>query len=169
MHPPLTIRLASRADLPEIVRLLADDDLGSQREHYELPLPESYYAAFAQLDGSPYFELIVGEMDGRIAATLQLTFIPSISYRGGLRAQVESVRVDAPLRNQGLGKEMMLWAMARARQRGAHLMQLTTHKTRLDAHRFYERLGFQGSHIGMKISLQQEDDDRSKSKTQRRA
>ena len=62
---------------------------------------------------------------------------------------------------------MMLWAMARARQRGAHLMQLTTHKTRLDAHRFYERLGFKGSHIGMKISLQQEDDDRSKSKTQR--
>ena len=163
----LTIRLATRADLPEIVRLLADDDLGSQREHYELPLPESYYAAFEQMDGSPYFELIVGEMDGRIVATLQLIFIPSISYQGGLRAQVESVRVDVPLRSQGLGKEIMLWAMERARQRGAHLMQLSTHKTRLDAHRFYERLGFKGSHIGMKISLKQENNDRPKSNTHR--
>ena len=159
MNAPLTIRLAERADLPEIVRLLADDELGSQRERYEQPLPQSYYTAFEQMDGSPYFELIVGEMDGRIAATLQLIFIPSISYQGGLRAQVESVRVDAPLRSQGIGKVMMEWALERARQRGAHIMQLSTHKTRLDAHRFYERLGFRGSHIGMKISLKKVDHD----------
>ena len=133
--------------------MLADDDLGSQRERYEQPLPQGYYAAFEQMDGSPYFEWIVGEMEGRIVATLQLIFIPSLSYQGGLRAQVESVRVDAPLRDKGLGRQMMTWAIERARQRGAHIMQLSTHQTRADAHRFYERLGFKGSHIGMKISL----------------
>ena len=153
MNPPLSIRPALRADLPEIVRMLADDDLGSQRERCTDPLPGSYYAAFDQMDGSPYFEWVVGELDGRVVATLQLIFIPSLSYQGGLRAQVESVRVDAPLRDQGIGKKMMEWALERARQRGAHIMQLSTHKTRADAHRFYERLGFSGSHIGMKISL----------------
>ena len=167
MSDPLHIRLAGRADLPEIVRLLADDDLGSQRERCTNPLPDSYYAAFEQMEGNPYFEWIVGELDGRIVATLQLIFIPSLSYQGGLRAQVESVRVDAPLRSQGIGKIMMEWAMERARQRGAHIMQLSTHKTRLDAHRFYERLGFSGSHIGMKISLKQVDHDRTNTESYR--
>ena len=153
MTDSLIIRPATRADLPDIVRMLADDDLGRQRERYELPLPESYLAAFEQIEASPNFELIVAELDGRVVGTLQLIFIPSISYQGGLRAQVESVRVDGPLRNQGIGQKMMTWALKRARQRGAHIMQLTTHNTRLDAHRFYERLGFQGSHLGMKISL----------------
>jgi GNAT superfamily N-acetyltransferase len=147
------IRLASQADLPEVVRLLADDDLGRQRERYELPLPECYDAAFNQINGSSFFELIVAEMNDRIIGTLQLIFIPSISFQGGLRAQVESVRVDEALRNQGIGSELMKWAMDRARQRGAHILQLTTHQSRKDAHRFYERLGFSGSHLGMKISL----------------
>jgi GNAT superfamily N-acetyltransferase len=153
MKESVIFRPATRADLPEIVRMLADDDLGSQRERYELPLPEAYFAAFDQINASPYFELIVAELDGRVVGTLQLIFIPSISYQGGLRAQVESVRVDEPLRSQGIGKSMMEWAIERARQRGAHLLQLTTHNTRQDAHRFYERLGFKGSHLGMKISL----------------
>ena len=156
MSVPLQIRPAVRADLPEIVRLLADDDLGSQRECYEQPLPEPYYAAFEQINESDFFELIVAEVDGRVAGTLQLIFIPSISYQGGLRAQVESVRVEAALRSRGIGKQLMEWAVERARQRGAHLLQLTTHKSRKDAHRFYERLGFHASHIGMKISLDQD-------------
>jgi GNAT superfamily N-acetyltransferase len=153
MTESLTFRLATRADLPEIVRMLADDELGRQRERYENPLPECYYAAFEQINGNPYFELVVAEMVGRIVGTLQLIFIPSVSFQGGLRAQVESVRVDGPLRGQGIGKRMMEWAVERARQRGAHVVQLTTHNTRTDAHRFYERLGFIGSHLGMKISL----------------
>lgn len=153
MNPNLRMRHALRSDLPEIVRMLADDDLGRLRERYESPLPAGYLAAFEQMEASPYFELVVAELEGSVAGTLQLIFIPSISYQGGLRAQVESVRVDAPLRGQGIGREMMLWAIERARQRGAHILQLTTHQTRTDAHRFYERLGFQGSHLGMKISL----------------
>jgi len=153
MTESLKFRLATRADVPEIVRMLADDELGRQRERYENPLPECYYAAFEQIDGNPYFELVVAEMDERVVGTLQLIFIPSISFQGGLRAQVESVRVDSTLRGQGIGKIMMDWAMERARDRGAHVVQLTTHNTRADAHRFYERLGFKGSHLGMKISL----------------
>lgn len=146
-------RLARRADLPAIVRMLADDDLGSQRECSEDPLPASYYSAFEQIDRDPNHELIVAERSGEVIGTLHLMFLPSISFQGGLRAQVESVRVDKRFQSQGIGGEMMKWSMERARQRGAHVVQLTTHKTRLDAHRFYERLGFEGSHLGMKLSL----------------
>jgi GNAT superfamily N-acetyltransferase len=149
----ILFRLARRADLPSIVRMLADDDLGSQRERYETPLPESYYLAFDQIDRDPNHELIVAERNGEVIGTLHLIFLPSVSFQGGLRAQIESVRVDKRFQSQGIGGEMMKWSMERARQRGAHVVQLTTHKTRLDAHRFYERLGFKGSHRGMKISL----------------
>jgi GNAT superfamily N-acetyltransferase len=150
----IIFRKAKRADLHSIVRLLADDDLGSQRERYEDPLLESYYSAFAQIDRDPNHELIVAERNGEVIGTLHLMFLPSISFQGGLRAQVESVRVDKRFQNQGIGTEMMRWSMERARQRGAHIVQLTTHQTRLDAHRFYERLGFKGSHLGMKMMLE---------------
>ena len=153
MSDLLDFRLATRSDLPEIVRMLADDELGSQRECYELPLPGCYSAAFDLIEGNPNFELIVAELNDCVVGSLQLIFIPSISFQGGLRSQVESVRVDASVRGQGIGKQMMTWAMERARQRGAHIMQLTTHEIRLDAHRFYQRLGFKGTHLGMKISL----------------
>ena len=146
-------RLATRADLPDIVRMLADDELGSQREKVEQPLPESYYAAFEQINGDPNHQLIVAESDGRVVGTLHLIFLPSISYQGGLRAQVESVRVDKEIRNLGIGSQMMKWAIGCALERGAHIVQLTTHTSREDAHRFYERLGFQKSHLGMKLSL----------------
>ena len=146
-------RLARRDDLPPIVRMLADDDLGSRREHYEDPLPEAYYSAFEQIHNDPNHELIVAERDGEVIGTLHLMFLPSVSFQGGLRAQVESVRVDKRFQSKGIGSKMMKWTMERANQRGAHVIQLTTHKTRLDAHRFYERLGFEGSHLGMKLSL----------------
>ncbi len=146
-------RLARRDDLPSIVRMLADDDLGSQRERYEDPLPESYCTAFKQIEKDPNHELIVAERDGEVIGTLHLIFLPSISYQGGLRSQVESVRVDKRFQSQGIGSQMMKWTIERARQRGAHIMQLTTHQTRRAAHRFYERLGFKGSHLGMKLSL----------------
>ena len=149
----ILFRRATRADLPAIVRMLADDELGSQREQVENPLPESYYSAFKQINSDPNHELIVAERNGEVIGTLHLMFLPSISFQGGLRAQVESVRVDKRFQSQGIGSEMMKWAMERSRQRGAHAVQLATHKSRLDAHRFYERLGFEGSHLGMKLNL----------------
>jgi GNAT superfamily N-acetyltransferase len=152
-RPNIRFRLAKRADVPSIVRMLADDELGSQRERYEDPLPEVYFSAFEQIESDPNHELIVVEQDGEVIGTLHLMFLPSISFQGGLRAQIESVRVDKRFRSQGIGSAMMGWSVQRAKQRGAHVVQLTTHKTRVDAHRFYERLGFKGSHLGMKLSL----------------
>ncbi len=149
----VVFRLAKRDDLPSIVRMLADDDLGSQRERYEEPLPESYYAAFKQIERDSNHELIVAELNGAVIGTLHLMFLPSLSFQGGLRAQVESVRVDKLYQSQGIGSDMLRWAIERAQARGAHVVQLTTHISRTDAHRFYERLGFKGSHLGMKLSL----------------
>jgi len=153
MAHDLVLRLARRDDLPSIVRMLADDDLGSQRERYEEPLPESYYAAFDKIDSDSNHELIVAELNGGVIGTLHLMFLPSLSFQGGLRAQVESVRVDKPYQGKGIGSDMMRWTIERAKERDAHIVQLTTHKSREDAHRFYERLGFKGSHLGMKLSL----------------
>lgn len=153
MNEGIVFRMAVREDLPAIVRLLADDDLGSQREKYEEPLPQSYYSAFEQIDTDSNHQLIVADLNGEVIGTLHLMFLPSISFQGRLRAQVESVRVDRKCQNRGIGSEMMKWAINRARERGAHVVQLTTHKTRQDAHRFYERLGFKGSHLGMKLDV----------------
>jgi len=149
----IIFRLAAIDDLSSIVQMLADDDLGSQRERYEDPLPEPYIKAFEQIDSDPNHELIVAEVNGEVIGTLQLTFLPSISYQGGLRAQVESVRVNTGQRGIGIGSEMMKWTIERAKERGAHILQLTSHKSREDAHRFYEKLGFKGSHLGMKLNL----------------
>lgn len=155
MTSPLNVlyRSATRTDVPDIVRLLAEDNLGSQREQFTSPLPRAYYAAFDVIDADPNNELIVAELDGEIIGTLQLMFLPSLSYQGGTRAQVESVRVAEKYRGQGIGAEMMEWVIKRARKRGCHIMQLTSHKSRMDAHHFYEKLGFKKSHIGMKINL----------------
>ena len=149
----ILFRLAAKGDLPSIVRLLAADDLGSQRERDEDPLPESYGSAYEEIDKDPHHELIVAEWNGEVIGTLHLMFLPSISYQGGLRAQIESVRIDTRYQSQGIGSEMMKWTIERARARGAHLIQLTTHTSRKDAHRFYEGLGFNRTHLGMKLSL----------------
>ena len=153
MKDELLFRLAVREDLPAIVHLLADDDLGSQRERDEDPLPPSYYAAFEDIKKDSNHQLVVIVSNGRVIGTLHLMFLPSISFQGRLRAQIESVRVDKERRNRGIGREMILWAIERASERGAHVVQLTTHLTRKDAHRFYERMGFKGSHLGMKLSI----------------
>ena len=150
----IAFRLATRADLLSIVRMLADDELGSQRERYKDPIPESYYAGFEQINNDPNHDLIVAELNGEVIGTLHLMFLPSISFQGGLRAQVESVHVDKNYQNRGIGSEMMKWTIERARGRGAHVVQLTTHQSREDAHRFYERLGFKATHLGMKLSLE---------------
>jgi ribosomal protein S18 acetylase RimI-like enzyme len=149
----LIFRPAERADLPSIIRLLADDERGSQRERYEDPLPESYFAAFEKISRDANHELIVAEMSKEVVGTLHLIFMTFIGFQGGLRAQIESVRVDREHRNLGIGSQMLKWAIERAKERGAHLIQLTTHMSRKDAHRFYEKLGFEGTHLGMKLSL----------------
>jgi GNAT superfamily N-acetyltransferase len=149
----ITFRHATELDLPYIVSMLADDFLGAQRERNEVPLPESYVNAFREIEADENNELIVAELDGAVVATLQLTFTPSISFQGGRRCTVESVRVDESLRGKGIGREMMLWAIERAKERGCISMQLTTNSDRTDAHRFYENLGFKASHIGMKLKL----------------
>lgn len=147
----LAIRAARRQDLPVIVQLLADDALGSSRESPETPLPESYYMAFAAIEQDANNELIVAELDGAVAAVLQLTFIPCLTYRGSWRALIESVRVAATLRSQGIGQCLIEWSIARARQKNCRMVQLTTNKVRADAIRFYQRLGFVASHEGMKF------------------
>lgn len=149
----LKFRQAKREDLPEVVRMLAEDFLGTSRERYENPLPESYVKAFEEIDADKNNELIVAETDGAVVGTLQITFTPSISFQGGKRATVESVRVDEKYRGQGIGKELMLWAIERAKRENCVAMQLTTNGERKDAHRFYENLGFKGSHLGMKLKL----------------
>ena len=146
-------RLATRRDVPAIVRLLAEDNLGAQRERFETPLPAPYYAAFETIDADPNNELIVAHANGEIIGTLQLMFLPHLSHQGGMRAQVSSVRVAEQFRGQGIGTDMMKWVLERARERGCLLMQLTSSKSRTDAHRFYEKLGFEKTNIGMKIKL----------------
>ena len=103
----IIFRRATKADLPSIIRLLADDDLGSQRERDEEPLPESYYSAYEEIHKDPNHELIVAELNGEVIGTLHLMFLPSISFQGGLRAQIESVRIDNQHQNRGIGSQMM--------------------------------------------------------------
>ena len=152
-HGPLTFRRATGADVPVIVAMLADDDLGAHREAQGAELPASYFAAFQAIDADPHQELVIAERDGEAVGTLQLTFLPYLTYQGGWRAQIEAVRVASQYRNEGLGHELFVWAIDRARERGCHLVQLTTDKRRNDAHRFYEDLGFVPSHEGMKLDL----------------
>ena len=149
----IEIRRAMREDVPAIVRLLADDPLGRLRERDETPLPQSYYAAFAAIDADPCHELVVVELAGEVIGTLQLTTLPYLTHQGGLRAQIEAVRVDRRHRDLGIGQRLFVWAIDRARERGCRMVQLTTNASRGDAHRFYERLGFVASHIGMKLDL----------------
>lgn len=149
----LTFRLARADDVAAIVAMLADDPLGARREAVSDPLPESYHTAFNAIDASPENELIVAAIGGQVVGCLQLTFIPGLSRRGALRAQIESVRVSSAVRSKGLGASMIEWAIDRAKDRGCTIVQLTSDASRSDARRFYERLGFEASHIGLKRSL----------------
>ena len=152
-EPQACIRPATRDDVPAIVRMLADDALGSTRERYADPLPAEYWAAWDAIERDPNQLLIVAEVDGAAAGVLQLSFIPGLTRLGSWRAQIEGVRIDSARRGLGLGEVMVAWAVEEARRRGCRLVQLTTDKQRSDAHRFYERLGFVATHEGMKRDL----------------
>ena len=149
----LVIRPAAPEDLPGIVVLLADDGLGKSRERPETPLPAAYADAFERMARQHDNLVLVAELAGSVVGCLQLTLIHGISRLGTTRAQVEGVRVATSARGRRVGERLMREAMVRSKAKGATLMQLTTDHRRIDAHRFYERLGFVGSHLGMKKEL----------------
>ncbi len=150
----MILRRARREDVPAIVGLLQEDFLGVEREAPEgAPLPDSYFAAFDAIDRNPDAELVVADDGGRVLGCFQMTTLTYLSHRGGRAALVENVHVAESARNKGVGREMMLWAIARAKEKGCARVQLTTNKARTNAHRFYERLGFRATHEGMKLFL----------------
>lgn len=149
----MIFRRATKKDVPFIVKMMANDKLGKFRENYQEPLPETYYEAFEIINSDPNQELTVleNENNPEILGTFQLTFIPYLSYQGRLRAQIENVMVREDLRGQGIGQNIFEWAIKRAKERNAHLLQLTSDKKRPRALKFYEELGFIASHEGMKL------------------
>jgi GNAT superfamily N-acetyltransferase len=146
----VTFRPASRADLPRVVELIADDAVAAARTGSYGP---EHVAGLEAIEASTNDELIVAELDGEVVGTMQLTFVPGISRAGATRLLVEAVRVDARLRGRGLGRALMEHAHARGRERGCALAQLTSDKQRDDAHRFYRSLGYAQSHEGFKLPL----------------
>ncbi|WP_372781675.1 N-acetyltransferase family protein [Phenylobacterium sp.] len=154
MPSPITLRQARREDVAAIVRLLADDALGAGREVVADPPPAAYFEAFDKVDRDPRNLLAVAEDgSGAVVGTLQMTFIPGLSNQGAELALIEAVRVASSLRGQGLGQVMIAWAMDEARRRGCRNIELLSHNSRTDAQRFYERLGFARSHVGMRRAL----------------
>ena len=144
MANSLHFRKATRQDVPLIVEMLANDKLGQLREDYQNPLPGRYYEAFENIDQDSNQELMVVENPHReVIGTLQLSFIPYLTYQGGIRAQIEAVRIRSDQRGEGIGTELFEWAIARTQERGAHVLQLTTDKKRPEALHFYEKLGFE--------------------------
>ncbi|MFF8832088.1 GNAT family N-acetyltransferase [Streptomyces sp. NPDC015131] len=147
----LEIRPATHADIPAIVQMLADDPLGAQRESLDDLTP--YTAAFERLASDPHNHIVVAVREGRVVGTLQLTIIPGLSRRGATRSIIEGVRVHADERGSGLGTQLIEWAIEESRRLQCRLVQLTSDASRTDARRFYERLGFEASHVGFKMAL----------------
>jgi len=151
--PDLVFRSATSADLPFMVSLIAGDDVGVQMDDPATPHAAPYEAALAAIEADPNQELFIAEADGRPVGTFQLTYIPGIARQGMLRGLVEAVHVIPEARNRGYGRQMMAWAVDRCRDRGCGMVQLTSNKLRVDAHRFYRTLGFAQSHEGFKLFL----------------
>jgi ribosomal protein S18 acetylase RimI-like enzyme len=148
----VTIRAARRGDVADIVAMLADDPLGRGRERVEDPLPSAYFAAFEAVEADNNIQLVVAEGDdGSVVGCLQLCILPGLSSQGARRGLIEDVRVAARCRSRGIGERMVRWAIDEARGRGCKLVELLTHQTRVDAQRFYVRLGFEPSHVGMTL------------------
>lgn len=148
----MNFRKATEKDISTIVKMVADDELGKKRENFKTPLPKEYLVAFKKINADENQELIVVENENaEIIGTLQLSFIQYLTYRGGIRAQIEAVRIRKDQRSLGIGKKMFEWAINRAKERNAHLLQLTTDKKRPKAVKFYENIGFVATHEGMKM------------------
>jgi ribosomal protein S18 acetylase RimI-like enzyme len=153
MNNELIFRLAKEEDLIEIVRMLFDDSLGATREKFENNLSDNYIKAFKNIQGDSNQELTVVELNGEKVATFQLTFIQYLTHQGGLRAQVEAVRTNSNYRGQGIGTKVFNYIIERAKEKGCHLLQLTSDKKRTEAIKFYEAMGFNATHEGMKLKL----------------
>jgi ribosomal protein S18 acetylase RimI-like enzyme len=152
MTTTITIRRARRDDVAIIVAMLADDPLGSGRERLEDPLPPCYFRAFETLDRDPNIQLVVAEeQGGAVIGCLQLCVLPGLSSQGASRGLIEDVRVASDRRSRGIGEQLVQWAVTEARARGCKLVELLTHSSRVDAQRFYARLGFKASHVGMVV------------------
>ncbi|MGR8009579.1 N-acetyltransferase family protein [Streptomyces hypolithicus] len=147
----LEIRPAAADDLPAIVAMLADDPLGAQRESPDDLAP--YTTALGRLADDPNQHVVVAVRNGQVVGTLQLTLIPGLSRRGATRSVIEGVRIHADERGSGLGTQLIEWAVDESRRQNCRLVQLTSDTTRTDTHRFYERLGFEASHVGFKMSI----------------
>jgi len=145
----ITMRRARRDDVEAIVAMLADDPLGAARERIEDPLPACYFRAFDVLERDPNIQLMVAEEEGVVVGCLQLCILPGLSSQGASRALIEDVRVAAHRRSRRIGERLVQWALSDARAKGCKLVELFTHHSRADAQRFYERLGFHRSHVGM--------------------
>jgi GNAT superfamily N-acetyltransferase len=148
----MKFRKATRSDISKVVAMIADDELGKTRENFQIPIPEEYLNAFENIDADKNQELIVVENENtEIIGTLQLSFIQYLTYQGGIRAQIEAVRIRKDKRGLGIGRTMFEWAIKRSKERNAHVLQLTTDKKRPKAIKFYTDLGFKPTHEGMKI------------------
>ncbi|MHB0756611.1 N-acetyltransferase family protein [Polaribacter sp. M15] len=148
----MNYRKATEKDLTAIVKMMADDVLGKKRENFNTPLPNSYMNAFKNIEADKNQELIVLENKKlEIIGTLQISYLQYISYCGGIRAQIENVFIRADQRGLGIGKKMFEWAINRAKEKNAHMVQLTSNKERPRAIKFYENLGFKATHEGMKL------------------
>jgi ribosomal protein S18 acetylase RimI-like enzyme len=149
---PIRIRPARSNDVAAIAAMLADDALGRGRERIEDPLPPSYLQAFERVERDPNIELVVAEGEGgEVVGCLQLCILPGLSSLGASRALIADVRVASHCRSQGIGEQLVQWAVAEAQGKGCKLVELLAHNTRVDAQRFYKRLGFQASHVGMTV------------------
>lgn len=150
---PLIFRRAAEADLPAIIAMLADDELGQQREDTSVPVADCYRDAFKAISADKNQYLAVAEQEGTVIGTLQLTFLPGLSHQGLWRGQIESVRVSSTARGSGTGRQLLEWAIATCKEHGCTLIQLNSDKSRSDAIRFYESLGFKASHEGFKLKV----------------
>ncbi|MCP4077930.1 MAG: GNAT family N-acetyltransferase [Gammaproteobacteria bacterium] len=149
----ITFRKANEKDLAFLIQMLSDDQLGSQRENYALPLDECYEQAFQVINSDPNNDLVVVEYENQIAGMLQITFIPYLTYMGSWRCLIEGVRIHKDFRGRGLGTRLMEWAIDRAKSRKCAMLQLTSNKQRSSAIKFYKQFGFEASHEGFKLYL----------------
>ena len=147
----MEFRKATIADVPMIISMIADDPLGSKREQFEDPLPQFYYDAFERIKNNNNVELTVVTEDENIIGTFHLSFLQYLTYKGGIRAQLEAVRVHKDYRGKGIGKKILEYVIQRSKERGCHLIQLTSDKKRPQAIEFYKSCGFVNSHEGFKL------------------
>ncbi|MCM4171727.1 N-acetyltransferase [Arenibacter sp. TNZ] len=150
----MTFRRATKEDLPAIIKMIANDTLGHLREKYEEPLPKQYYNAFDRIEEDKNQELyVIVNPEREVVASFQLSFLQYLTYKGGIRCLVENVHVHEDETGKGIGKQMFQWIIHRAKEKGVHMVQLTSNKLRPDAIRFYESFGFKATHEGFKLHL----------------